>query len=115
MSNAIPGYVKNSGASIISKNVLERRAPLRWAFREEGVDAVDNGWRFLSAIDDDTYINDPANLTVVSFDTVVDIEPAVLPVLYLPVGTDLTIVRDENGRIELLDNATGAPADIPGA
>lgn len=61
MSNAIPGYVKNSGASIISKNVLERRAPLRWAFREEGVDAVDSG------------------------------------------------------RIELLDNATGAPVDIPGA
>lgn len=114
MSHPIPEYVKNSGGSIASKNVLERRAPLRWAFREEGVDAVDNGWRFLSAIDDDDYINNPANLQVVSFNTVVDIEPAVLPILYMPVGTDLTIVRDETGRIELLDNATGQPADVPG-
>ncbi|QCQ17192.1 DUF2185 domain-containing protein [Microbacterium sp. RG1] len=114
MSHRIPEYVKNSGGSIVSKNVLERRAPLRWAFREKAVDAVDNGWRFLSEIDDDDYINDPANLQVVSFNTVVDIEPAVLPILYMPVGTDLTITRDEAGRIQLVDNKTGAAAAIPG-
>jgi hypothetical protein len=106
--------VRNSGASIASKNVLEKRAPLRWAFREEEVDAVDNGWRFLSEIDDDEYINNPANMQVVSFNAVVDIEPAVLPILHMPVGTDLTIIRDEPGRIELIDNTTGKPADIPG-
>lgn len=114
MSISVPEYVKDAGGSIASKNVLERRALLRWAFREEGVDAVDNGWRFLSEIDDDDYINNPANLQVVSFNTVVDIEPAVLAILYMPVGTDLTIIRDGAGRIELLDNATGQAADIPG-
>lgn len=113
MSHNIPEFVKNSGGSIVSKNVLEQRAPLRWAFREEAVDAVDNGWRFLSAIDDEDYINDPANLTVASFNTVVYIEPAILPILHMPVGTDLTITRDAAGRIVLIDNATGASADIP--
>ncbi|WP_020097974.1 DUF2185 domain-containing protein [Microbacterium sp. 11MF] len=114
MTPQIPEYIPNSGGSVVSKNVLEQRAPVRWAFREDAADAVDNGWRFLSEIDDEDYINDAANMAVVSFNTVIHLEPAVLPILHMPVGTDLTIVRQDGGRIVIIDNETGQPAAIPG-
>lgn len=104
-----PEFVANAGGSILSRNALDGRTPIRWAFREAQANPVDNGWRFLSAIDDDAYLADPANMVVVDFNTVVGIEPAVLPLLRLPVGTDVTIDRDGLGRITLIDSETGRP------
>lgn len=104
-----PEFVADAGGSILSRNALDGRAPIRWAFREGQANPVDNGWRFLSAIDDDAYLADPANMVVVDFNTVVAIEPAVLPLLRLPVGTDVTIERDATGRITLIDSASGRP------
>jgi hypothetical protein len=109
-----PDYVHDSGASVVSKNVLERRGRLRWAVREPQANPADNGWRFFSEIDDDAYLSDASNLQVASFNTVADIEPAVIPILYMPVGTDLVIDHDEHGRITFFDNVTGAPTVIPG-
>ena len=112
MSQNTTEFVRDSGGSVLSRNALDGKAPIRWAIREEQMDPVDNGWRFLSAIDDDEYLSDAANMVVVSFNTVVGIEPAVLPLLYFPVGTDVTIERDSDGRITLVDNSTGAPLDL---
>jgi len=109
MSQSTPEFVRESGGSLLSRNALDGKAPIRWAFREEQANPVDNGWRFLSAIDDDEFLSDSANLVVVSFNTVVRIEPAVLPLLYLPEGTDVTIERDADGRITIIDNDSGQP------
>lgn len=112
MSQNTTEFVREAGGSIVSRNVLDGKAPIRWAVREEQVNPVDNGWRFLSAIDDDEYLDDPAHMVVVDFNTVVGIEPAVLPLLYLPVGTDITIDRDSDGRISLVDNNTGSSLEF---
>ena len=112
MSQSTPEFVRQSGGSLVSRNALDGKAPIRWAFREEQANPVDNGWRFLSAIDDDEFLSDSANLVVVSFDTVVGIEPAVLPLLNLPEGTDVTIERGEDGRITIIDNDSGQPLDL---
>lgn len=109
MSPSTPEFAQDSGGSLLSRNALDGKAPIRWAFREGPVNPVDNGWRFLSAADDDEFLADPANLTIVPFNTVVSLEPAVLPLLPLPIGTDVTILRDEGGRITLVDSATGVP------
>lgn len=39
-----PDFVRNSGASVVSNNVLQRRAPLRWLVREESNPADNGGW-----------------------------------------------------------------------
>ena len=41
------------GGSIISKNILENKGKLKWCFRKNGINKLDNGWRFLSEIDTD--------------------------------------------------------------
>lgn len=112
MSPSIPEFVPKAGGSIISRNALDGKAPIRWAYREEQENPVDNGWRFLSVIDTEEFLGDSDNMTVVDFNSVVALEPAVLPLLHLPVGTDVTIARNDEGRIFLLDSSTGDEIEL---
>lgn len=98
-------YIPDAGGCVVSKRIMERTAQLKWMVREDPVEAEDNGWRFLSADDDDAYLEDPDNLMVVDFNEVADIEPAVLPVLNLPVGSSLELVV-EAGMRSVIDTAT---------
>lgn len=99
-------FIKKAGACIVSKNIINETGKLKWILREKSIDAVDNGWRFFSENDDDEYINNPDNLVVCDFNTVANIEPAILGIYELPIGSDLQLVS-ENGKIRFVDNLTG--------
>lgn len=106
MSDKYICFIENAGGCIVSKHILTGKGKLKWLFREESVDnKVDNGWRFLSDIDDDEFINDPKNLAVCDFNTVANIEPAILGIYNLPVGSDLQLVV-QDGKIRFYDNNT---------
>lgn len=34
------------GASIVSNNILENKANIKWILREDSMDELDNGWRY---------------------------------------------------------------------
>lgn len=85
----------NMGGSIISKNILENKGKLKWCFRETGLNELDNGWRFLSEIDTDDYLADASNMLVCDWGTIFEIEPAIAPIFYMPVGTELTLIYEE--------------------
>ena len=36
----------NMGGSIVSKIILENKGRIKWCFREESMNYVDNGWRY---------------------------------------------------------------------
>lgn len=104
-------FIKNAGACIATKNVLEQKGKLKWLVREESVDEVDNGWRFFADIDDSEYVNNPENLVVCDFNTVAEIEPAIIAIYSMPVGTDIQIVV-ENGTIQFYDNIAEVLLDL---
>lgn len=79
----------NLGGCIVTKSLYEGTSKLKWIFREEPVNPVDNGWRAIGDSDTEEYINTPGNNLVVDFDRLVEIEPAVLAIYEMPVGTDL--------------------------
>jgi hypothetical protein len=106
-------FIPDSGANIVTFNVLDG-VQLKWAFRGQGVNPQDNGWRFLSEADTQEYLDDSSNSTVRSFNTIANIEPAVLSIYGAPVGTDLTLDITD-GRRTWIDNRTGKPLVIPGA
>ncbi len=83
-----------AGGCVCTKSVLSGSTPLKWCVRCEPVDGADNGWRFIGRDDKDIYINTAANNSVVDFNTVANIEPAVLAIYDMPVGTELYIERD---------------------
>jgi hypothetical protein len=82
-------FLKKAGGCIVSKNIVDGKGKLRWLLREKSLNPADNGWCFFSDIDDDEFVNDPQNLVVCDFNTVVEIEPAIIAIYPFPVGSDM--------------------------
>lgn len=98
----------NMGGSIVSRNVLENKGRLKWCFRENPVNAVDNGWRFLSEIDTDEFLQESSNMVICDWGTIFDIEPAVMPIFDMPIGTELTLMYDGQRKFFVFSD-TGKP------
>ena len=92
------------GGCIVTKSLFEGTSKLKWIFREKSVNPADNGWRALGDTDTEEYINIPDNNLVVDFDRLVEIEPAVLAIYDMPVGTDLEF--DQQRKV-FIDSHTG--------
>lgn len=99
-------FIENAGGVIITKSIYQGTSKLKWFFREESANPVDNGWRAIGDNDTQEYINNTENLMVVDFNTLANIEPAVLLVYDMPVGTDLEFCFDGTGRY-FIDINTG--------
>ena len=96
----------NYGGCIVSKNILDNKGKLKWCFREEPVNELDNGWRFLSDIDTDEFLEEVENMNVCSWETIFYIEPAVMKISNLPIGTELILEYDSK-RKYFVDSNTG--------
>lgn len=84
------------GGFVVSDNVLAG-VPARFAFREpSGVPDL-NGWTVYSDADDDAYVNDANNFTVVTASTLVRFAPALIDAFDAPYGTDIALLYDEGG------------------
>ena len=105
-------FIEKAGGCICTWSVLNKTTVLKWCFREESVDPVDNGWRFLGADDTEEYINIASNNAVVDFNTVINIEPAVLAIYDMPVGTDLRLEKYADNSLHFFDNITGKEVKV---
>ena len=94
------------GASIVSNNILKNKANIKWILRENSVNELDNGWRFLSEIDTEEYLSHAENMSICDWNTIVEIEPAVLSIFNMPIGTELTMIYEDE-RVYFLDTITG--------
>lgn len=97
-------YIRGAGACLVTKSVLNGERPLRWFFRDQK--GIGNGWVAFGDGDDDAYVNNADNFAIVDFNTLANIEPTVLNVLYMPVGTDLEFKSDASGKY-FVDTKTG--------
>ena len=94
------------GASIVSNNILENKANIKCILRENSINELDNGWRFLSEIDTEEYLSHVENMSICDWSTIVEIEPAVLSIFNMPIGTELTIIYEDE-RVYFLDSNSG--------
>jgi len=101
-----PEFIPKAGACLVSKNVLSRAGWVRWMTRRASQAPADNGWRIFSHVDTEEYLADRSNLQVADFNAVCALEPALIGIWDLPVGSDLQIV-DEGHGIRVVDTATG--------
>ncbi|WP_109507298.1 DUF2185 domain-containing protein [Nocardioides speluncae] len=101
-----PEFIPKAGACLVSKNVLSGAGRVRWMVREESKARADNGWRIFSHVDTDEYLADANNLQIADFNQLCAIEPALIGIWDLPVGSDLQIV-DEGRGIQIVDTDTG--------
>ncbi|MFT4263113.1 MAG: DUF2185 domain-containing protein [Nocardioides sp.] len=101
-------FIPAAGASLTTTNVLTGAGRVKWLVREESQVPADNGWRIFSDIDTEEYLADSSNMKIVDFNALCEIEPALIGIWDLPVGSDLQIVDDGAG-IQIVDTATGQP------
>ena len=97
-------YITGAGGTIVSKSILEGTSKLKWLFRENS--EYGNGWVALGDTDTQEYVDNPDNMTIVDFNTLANIEPAVVNVFYMPVGSDLELCSDPAGNY-FLDTRDG--------
>jgi len=95
---------------MVSRNIYDKRGRLKWCIKEESVKAVDNGWRFLSDIDTEEFLADNSNWCILAYETLAEIEPAILAIYDMPIGTDLTL-QQEGGEKFFVDTKTGLPIE----
>ncbi|WP_420114025.1 DUF2185 domain-containing protein [Pseudactinotalea sp.] len=103
-----PEFIPAAGACLATLNVLSGAGKVRWLQRKPSRAPADNGWRIMSHVDTSEYLSDGSNWKIVDFNQVCAIEPALIGIWDLAVGSELQVVRDENG-IRIFDTPTGQP------
>lgn len=89
-------YIKGAGGTIVTKSILNGTSKLKWLFRQDA--GQGNGWVAFGDKDSQEYVNNANNMAIVDFNTLIDIEPAVANVFYMPMGSDLEFRSDKTGK-----------------
>ncbi len=97
-------YIEGAGGTIVTKSILNGTSKLKWLFRQD--EGRGNGWVAFGDKDTQEYVNDAGNLEIVDFNTLANIEPAVVNVFYMPMGSDLEFRDDRTGKY-FVDTRTG--------
>ena len=105
-TNEMKMYIQGAGDCIVTKSLLNGEAALKWMFRGEALDPYDNGWIAYGEGDTQEYVNDTDNLAIVDFNTLANIEPAVLMIYEMSIGADLEFKSDTTGKY-FIDLTTG--------
>lgn len=105
------------GLCKISKNIYNGTGKLKWCIRES------EGWIFLSNIDTNEYLADENNYEYCAFEKVIEIEPAVMGLSRMPVGTDIQLCSGytrkflgipSKWKMWFADNETGKEIELKG-
>lgn len=99
------------GGSVVSKNILGKKGKLKWLIREESMNSVDNGWRMFSDIDTDEFLSNASNMAICDWGTIFEIEPAIMSIFEMPIGTELELV-EENGKKYFINTLSGEKLEL---
>ncbi len=99
------------GACLVSRNIYNGNGRLKWCVKENGKRDVDNGWRFISEIDTDEFLADVNNWCILAYESVIEIEPAILAIYDMPIGTEVTLIQ-EGKKKYFIDTNTGQKINL---
>ena len=85
--------IEHMGGCVATDKITVYGEPVDYMVREEPLNDVDSGWQFFSGTETQEYIDDPANSMVYDVNTIANYDPAIIPYLDLPFGTQLERVR----------------------
>ena len=95
LTEMLPLAVNRGGCFVTDKISVDNRL-VGYMYREEGGHELDNGWRFFSGDETQEYVDDPENTQIFDTNTIVNHDPAILPYLDYPVGSELERIKGTN-------------------
>jgi hypothetical protein len=99
----IRDIIRMTGFGIVSNHITVDGMKVGYMYREERFDKEDTGWQFLSGTETEEYIDDPDTSKVFSINAIANYDPAILPYIKLPVGTELERVEGTDEFVKLED------------
>ena len=99
-------YIRDAGYAFVSRKIAERTGNIKWLIRETPIALDDSGWRVLSDRDTAEYIRDSKNLFLADFNDICNLEPACIGIYDLPIGSNIQLVVESDGRRRWFDNKT---------
>lgn len=75
------------GGCFATDMIVVRGKPVGFMYREEPDNELDSGWRFMSGLEDQDYMDNPDNLGVYDVNTVANYDPTIIELLDAPVGS----------------------------
>lgn len=75
------------GACIASDHITVAGHPVRFMYREQAVHTADSGWRFLSGLESDADMEDPAQHAFYDCNTIANYDRSIIPHLDAPIGS----------------------------
>lgn len=91
-----------SKVSYVSRKILDEGYKVGYMVREEALNEQDSGWSFLAGNEEDEYMNDAANIALLSVGEVSYIDMDILSHIDAPVGT--AFIRVSSSEFEVDDN-----------
>jgi hypothetical protein len=89
----IKELVSPMGGCVATDKITVDGELVDYMVREEPRNKLDSGWQFFSGTEDQEYIDNPENLMIYEVNTIANYDPAIIPYLHLPYGTQLERVR----------------------
>lgn len=74
------------GTCIATDKIAVQGLPVRFMYREAPVNATDTGWRFLSGLESDAYMENANNQGAYDVNLIANIDPSVIPHLQAEIG-----------------------------
>ena len=103
----IKQLIPNVGGCMATDKITVEGLLVGYMYREEPVNDIDNGWRFFSGTEDQEYVDNPDNTCIYNTNTIANYDPAIIPYLQLPIGTECERNSDNSFSFTINEN----PAD----
>jgi hypothetical protein len=89
----IKQLIKPMGGCMASDRITVDGELIDFMYRVEPDFEHDSGWRFMSGTEDQDYADNPDNWAIYDVNTIANYDPAIIPYLDAPVGTELERVK----------------------
>ena len=99
----IKDLVPHMGFSIASNAIIIDGEKIGFMYREQPDSNEDSGWRFLSGNESQEYVDDEENSKIMAVNTMANYDPAIIPYLKMPVGTEMERVEGKDEFREVQD------------
>jgi hypothetical protein len=94
-SDELKSMALGYGACIATEHITVKGYKVGYMYREEPDDELDNGWRFMSGVETQEYMDNPENHSMYDLNIIANYDPEIIPFIELPIGTECE--RDRNG------------------
>lgn len=90
----IKQLIEPMGFGLVSDKITTQGNKVGYMYREEPEDEADSGWRFLSGTETQEYVENPNNSMLFEVNTIANYDPAIIPYINFPAGTELERKKD---------------------